>query len=213
MKELLLLNRVSNQEVQWEYSPVCYDEKIHIRLRNFNTNKMIMGFENKLNFLLVYLINNYLKSLEGKAEFKADIELTKQSNKYDEETFVKYIVKFKQTDEFKFLFNTVCNKYISCKDIRIAGLYSKKEHPNAWDSFGHISPNLLPKTDTKGLTLIANFTKVLGITLQQYLFNDNYILMISNYKFKNPNTKFENKLQKKIQKTLNNNLKETTLWE
>ena len=58
MKELLLINRVGNTSDRGiVYNAVCHDGKIHIRMKNYmESNRYIMGFEDKLTFLMVYLM-------------------------------------------------------------------------------------------------------------------------------------------------------------
>lgn len=211
MKQLLLIKRINSNDTQWEYNPVCHDDKIHIRFKHYTSNKMIIGFEDKLTFLSVYLVNSFLNSLNGKQEFKADLTMCKNTTKYNDDIFVKYITKFKDTTEFRILFEIVSNKF-NCKDIRFSPLYSHKDNPSVWDLFGHMLSNM----NTEYEKCLSNFSKSLGISLQDYLFNDDYILLISNFKFKNPNTKFENKLNRKLKKELDGKgdlqVEKTELW-
>lgn len=207
MKELLLIKRINCKENKWDYNPVCHDDKIHIRLKHFNSNKMIIGFEDKLTFLLVFLLKNYLKSLQGKPEYEVDMRIKGHSG----DIFSKYVGKFKSTDEFRILLEILSNKFIDCRDVRITEVYTRKSQLTLDDLFGHINSTLV--SNETNINNLSSFTKALDISLQDYLFNDDFILLISNFKFKNPNTKFENKVTRKVEKRLKNKIENTDLEE
>ena len=157
---------------------VCSDNKIHIRVKDYLNYEVIRGFEKKLTYLITYLINT---------SFKTSISEKNPSH---------ILKEFLKSDEVNEITNTINSNIanIKFKGIKIKTNYNKKDclqYP-----FGNINLDYFPILADKGSLQI--FLKTFKISLKDYLFDDRYIVILSDLKYKSDcNIKFKNKEIKK----------------
>ena len=170
---------------------LCWDNKIHIRFRDYNSNQTIKGFEGKLTYLLSYLMNyGYLPKVLEKNNFK-ECDLIKDFlNTKAIITLCNNIRLFAMEDNFK-------------------GLKLSKNYKKDTDViyFGKTDINCFPINDgsleiRKDISLNSFLESFGNISLIEYLFNDAYSVVISEYK--------EDKKNKFIKKEERKLLKETS---
>ena len=179
-----------------ELNYVCSDNKIHIRFRDFDNEQVISGFERKLTYLLTYLMNySYLPSIIGK---------------YDDKTLIKNFSKSLDVLQV----THAIDLYISdrkSKGIKLKVNYKKSKCL----PFGSVNKDCFPlnmKDDVIEVGSLKAFLNKLKINLDEYLFNDSYIIILRENKRKDVNNKFINKQAKKLEKTKGFNLSLAELW-
>lgn len=173
---------------------LCHDNKVHIRLRDYTKAEVLKGFEAKLTYLITYLFNyNFLPKFVGKPDLKA---LLKNFNT--------------KSDEMKEL-NEALRPYMQedFKGIKVTANYRKSGN---FSPFGTLDPDFCP-TLKDGKLMISTglkfFLKSFNTTLQDFLFNDAYEVILVVEKEKILYNKFKNRQERK--KTKGQTV-EVSLW-
>ena len=159
----------------------CFDKKIHVRLRDFNHKCSIYGFENKLAYLLTYLIHtDYAIPLD------------------DYEHLNKVLKNFGTTDQVMEIVSVIANRTLNTKvkGIKILKNYNRQK---TCKPFGDVVLEAFPDTtDIIGKNALNTFLKKLNVTLEEYLYNDGiYLILTDKNKVKNTNQKFNNKAKQR----------------
>ena len=188
----VIYNYIPNYSDNWVWNYpkyTCYDNKVHIRLRDFNSNQVIKGFEAKLTYLLAYILHfNLLSDKEYKT--KNIIRILQDLSETEEVEKIKLCIR-KFTNDSNF------------KGLKISKNYNKG---NLID-LGEVDNNCFPVSSSDNS--IENFLSKLHInTLSEYLFNDSYKIVIKEEKQLKDN-KFTRKQLKKLK---NKNLDFEKLW-
>lgn len=152
--------RADEKDINW----LCSDRKIHIRLRDYNKPEVIVGFINKLTYLVTYLVNSgCTASLESMRE-NPD----------------KYLSTFCENDEsFLHLVDFIKSSLHDSRysGIKVTKVYRKKK-VNKPNSFGIISDGAMPVEDGYKLGDLSFFIGEFRIPLYEFLFNDAYTLVL-----------------------------------
>lgn len=177
-------------------SYLCADNKVHIRFRDFKEDECIKGFEKKLTYLLTYLVNYaYLPSIVGS---------------YDENTLINNFLK---TSDLTSIYNVIkANE----RSNNFRGLKARKNYKKQdCKPFGAVDMQCFPMVYKDGVAAAGSldtFLKAFKVSLKDYLFDDNYIIVIkSKRNNKELNNKFVNRAAKKKQRK-NNEYHLTDLW-
>jgi len=148
----------------------CSDNKVHIRLRDFNKPQIISGFEDKLAYLISFIFfsekDKTLKDLLS-SMYLEDINVVLEN----------YIV------------NKTGYKY---KGLKIKENYSRKDKHNI---YGKIDINCFPFSELENCNYLDYFQQRFKINLYDFLFNDAYKIMIHKKQEQKEN-KFIRKKQK-----------------
>ena len=161
---------------------LCHDNKVHIRLRDYSKAEVLKGFEAKLTYLITYLFNyTFLPKFVGRSDVKA---LLKNFNS--------------KSEEMKEL-NEALRPYMQeeFKGIKVSANYRKK---STFSPFGTLEPDFCPTLkDGKLITStgLKFFLKSFNTTLQDFLFNDAYEVVLVVEKQKTLYNKFKNKQERK----------------
>lgn len=158
----------------------CWDNKIHIRFKDYKKAQVVEGFEAKLAYLLSYLINfSYLPNILEVKNEKILIE------------------DFLSTDDAKTILATI-ESYMSNYNFKFNGIKLSKNYnrQNELKYFGKAFLECFPFNRNKEIAYKAclkEFLLNLGkISLFDYLFNDGYKIIIHEAKERKIN-KFERK--------------------
>lgn len=151
---------------------LCADNKIHIRLRDYDKEEVISGFIGKLTYLVTYLVN-YVEGA-NKDRFASDDDLLAWATSNINEYLGKLIRMDLHDDSFKGL-------KIS-KNFRRIKNYSK---------LGSIANGLCPYSH--GQCSLSSFIETMRISLYDFLFNDAYEVVIVKSKDKRVYQKYVNK--------------------
>ena len=166
-----------------DISFLCADKKVHIRFRDFIEAEVISGFEKKLTYLLTYLMNySFLPSIIGKY---SDKELIDNFLKTSDLTSVYRVIKV----------NECSNKFRGFKLLK----NYKKRHCKP---FGEVDNECFPMCHENNMVTLGSlemFLRMFKVTLKDYLFDDNYSVIIKSIKNKKENVKFINKAEKRKQ--------------
>lgn len=210
MKEILLITNIKNKNngLNNTYDPTCFDNKIHIRLRNFESSDVIAGFESKLTFTLEYFLALFIKSFPS---YSVDFNIKDNNDATKQYIFSKYINEFKQSDAFKEIYNDL-NTVVDFIDIDIKPLYSKKFQTTKVSQFG----NILDIVDENLLTNnVRDFTNSFNKeSIKSFILDDSVSLLITEVNEDNPNEKYLNKNARKIAREIKkgNGYQENKLW-
>lgn len=169
---------------QNELNFICSDNRVHVRFRDFDSPCVIAGFEQKLTYLLTYLMNySYMRTT---------LIL------YSEDELIDGFLKSSDVAEINSCIRTEsCNmKY---KGIKLRKKYSKVKN-DSYKAFGSVNLACFPIHTEESMIKTGNlevFLSAFKISLRDYLFNDNYIVIIDDIKTSEINKKFINKMNKK----------------
>jgi hypothetical protein len=174
---------------------ICFDSKVHVRFRDFNSEMLIIGFEKKLSYLLTYLMNySYLPKVIGM---------------YDKNTLIDTFLRSSDVATiYTCISNNTCGK--TFKGIRLKPNYKKTE----CEPFGNVDIKCFPTKLVNGVVQVGDlhtFLSTLKISLDEYLFNDSYVVIIREDKQIDINKKFINRENKK-QRKLASDFDITQLW-
>lgn len=176
---------------------VCFDNKIHIRFKDYNSEEVIVGFEKKLTYLLTYLMNySYLSTLVGN---------------YSDDEIINNFLTTKDVLEILDCIKLYIND-IKIKGIKLNKNYNRKTNIK---SFGDVNPECFPLYENDGIVRNGNlklFLKTFKITLNDYLFNDDYVILILKDKEINVNKKFIDRMNRRLSKVEESNFNITELW-
>lgn len=159
-----------DDKVKFIYS----DKKVHFRFRDFNKNEHVQGFEKKLIYLMEYLFNFcYMPS------FRSNSPVTKE----------EILLNFLQSKDVKDL-ERIISKFIP--DIKFKGLkayfnYNKQEDLKP---FGDVKDAYFP---VKGENSLKAFQIKMRVSIEDFLFNNQYSIVLHNGYRKDVNKKFKNK--------------------
>ena len=176
---------------------VCYDNKIHVRFKDYNSEEIIVGFEKKLTYLLTYIMNySYLPKVVGE---------------YDEN---KIIYNFLKTNDVNEILNCIKNYIydVKIKDIKLRKNYNRKDKIKP---FGDVNPECFPLNENNGILIggdLKTFLRKFKINLNDYLFNDSYIIIISKDREIDINKKFIDRMNRRLSKVEASNYDVTELW-
>lgn len=175
---------------------ICSDNKIHSRFRDFNSEELIIGFEKKLAYLLTYLMNySYLPRIIGD---------------YDTDTLIKNFLKSSDVATIIAAVNIYNGSKI--RGIRLRKNYNKKVDCKP---FGDTDSNCFPlniKDDIIQCGDLNSFLSKLKISLDEYLFNDSYVIILREHREFEVNKKFINKMNKKLSRLSSSNYNVEELW-
>lgn len=159
------------------FNYLCFDDKVHLRFRDFNSEMIISGFEKKLGYLLSYLMNySYLPSV---------------LNIYDKETLIETFLK---SNDVINIYNSISKNIFNNKFKGIQLKLNYRKGP--CEGFGAVTSSCFPRRVVDGVEQVGNlstFLSAFNISLDSYLFDDRYTVLIVENKSKNPNKKFINK--------------------
>lgn len=174
----------ANEDINY----ICFDNKIHVRFRDYNSEQVISGFEKKLSYLLTYLMNySYLPKIVGK---------------YDTEKLIKGFLNSSDITTIISTINIHCNT--SIKGIKLKPNYNKKKE---YKAFGNLITNYFPLVLVDDIIETGNldsFLSTIKLSLEEYLFNDKYLIVLNEFKVQDINKKFTNRMNKKSNKILGN---------
>lgn len=175
---------------------ICFDNKIHVRFRDFNKEEFIIGFEKKLVYLLSYLINySYIPKL---------------SQKYSNKTILSHFLSYQEVIDIIYTISSHVNRNFTGLTIKP----NYKKHQNNYKYFGDVDAKFFPiciKEDLIQESSLNVFLDAFNISLYEYLFNDNYIIWLHNKEFK-VNTKFETRKLRKLNNRKDKNINLVELW-
>ena len=147
---------------------LCSDLKVHIRLRDYDHEEVISGVINKLTYLVTYLI---------------------QRGNLDRVDADKAIEKFVNNNaDFDEVVRAIGYR------IKVTKNYRKKGITNPLGSMGN---GVCPMEDGYIYGNLAFFLCKLNLTLDEFLWNDAYEIVISKAKETNVYKKFLNKVSRK----------------
>ena len=157
---------------------LCFDGKVHVRFRDFNSEMLVMGFERKLIYLLTYLMNySYAPKVIGM---------------YDENAIIDAFLKSADvTAIYQAIEAHSCAK--SFKGIKLKKNYKRQGINSA---FGTNEPSCFPLRALDSIVEtgdLQTFLNMFRISLDEYLFNDSYIIILHEAKPLTANKKFLNK--------------------
>lgn len=171
---------ISNEVINY----ICFDNKVHVRFRDFNSEMLIIGFEKKLSYLLTYLMNySYLPKVIGM---------------YDQATLIDTFLK---SSDVAAIYSAIASNSC-CKNFK--GIKLKPNYKRGkCEPFGEVDINCFPTNYIDGLIQMGDlhtFLSVLKVSLTEYLFNDSYVIILREAKKLDINRKFINRQNKKQNK-------------
>ena len=163
---------------------LCSDNKIHIRLRNYEQKEVIHGFIDKLTYLITYLICGKWADMPAASPEKIISNFTKLDADFNN---IEHIVKLSlHEDDFA--------------GINIRKVYRKK--PISKDKLlGSFAEGTCPASkETTWARSLSNFLSAFNVSLGDYLFNDAYEVVITDEVGEKPHCyqKFINKKENKV---------------
>ena len=175
----------------------CWDNKIHLRFRDYKTAQNIKGFESKLTYLISYLFNYcYLPTV---------------LNDCDNDKLLS-----------NFLSNSDLNKVLNAINIFINPFKTtgfkigKNYNKSTCKYFGDNIITCFPLTVSDGIVEIGSLNQFLsnfgGISLQDYLFNDGYEIHLRDFDNSEKLNKFQRKDIKRQEKINSKNIDLVDLW-
>ena len=202
MKEVLVIRRVKTQHngCNLSYDPTCFDKNIHIRLKKYDGDELIAGFEQKLIFTIEHLLQKFIKTFPS---YSVDFNIKDDSDATKNYIFSKYINEFKQTDQYKSIRDELYG-LINFDDIVIKPVYSKKETITKESQFG----NILDIVDID-LNDLVEFNN----SIRSFLLDDSISLLLTEVE-DNLNEKYLNRNARKLSKQIlkDNGYQENKLW-
>ena len=161
----------------------CFDNKVHIRFRDFNKPEVIAGFEKKLCYLLSYLMHySYLPKTIGK--YSIDTLLNDFSNTNDVLEIISTINYYNQLEPIS--------------GIKMRRNYKKNVISKPFGELDSDCFSVKYESDIIKVCDLDYFLEKLNISLFDYLFNDKYQIIITNKKQSDINTKFISKENRKL---------------
>lgn len=178
---------------------ICSDNKVHIRFRDYDSEGTVAGFEQKLTYLISYLMNySYLTDLIPP---------------YNDNDAIKDFLKSSDLAEINSCIRSHTGN-LNYRGIKLRKNYKKKDLHD-YKSFGSVNINcfpILPVESVRHRGSLKTFLSTFKISLDDYLFNDNYVISIQNIDLSKVNTKFINKMNKKEEAMQRENMVVASLW-
>ncbi len=185
------------------YTPLCSDNKVHIRFRDYVGAETIAGLEAKLTYLLTYVFNKEFVYTEVSRD---DDRISSGNFEY---LWNKYITRFLTTKSYLEI-RDLLREHFGVDDILFMPKYTKSRYSNPWEQFGSLLPGtciLISSEDRlNGSGSLDAFLSALGISLEKFLLDDAYYLTLGekagpqniNSKFIKKNIKKKHLKKKKI---------------
>lgn len=169
----------------------CYkDGKIHVRLNKFgHKNQIISGFEDKLSFLVTFLINKFVDR-----EILSKDVMNKALNDKDDSLLNNIVDSFiKESEEYELVRDTISKHlHVESSDFKIVTL-NYKRIKSSLDRIGEcylfLNDDSIYYCDLSLFFYHLNFMSS-NDKIDEFLFNDKYYIEISNKEFKVNNDKF-----------------------
>lgn len=175
----------------------CFDKRIHVKLKDYNKPRKLIGFENKLNYLISYLLHyQYLSK-------------TKNLSKNED-----LLLKFSKTPDILEILKVIQQYAIEHDILGISIKYVNKENKygNLYHPYFPLDFDENYNYDKRYTYDLEYFLNKLNISIYDYLFNDKYIIILGKNIKNTANNKFMKK-QIKHQKRLNDiDLDTVNLW-
>lgn len=163
---------------------LCIDDKVHIRLRDYDRPESIKGFINKLTFLLTYLAN---ASNNSAAELNPDEHISLFCD--NSEDFRMIVNSLKRNLEPRF------------SGIKLTKAYRKKGRGPKAGPLGSMTVGTAPLIDGKLYGDLKYFLDSIRLSLDTYLFDDAYSIQIQPAAEGASYAKFANKLNRKVSRS------------
>ena len=163
---------------------LCSDDKLHIRLRDYDHEEVISGFVNKLTYVITYLIQNYVAG-----------------NKSDEEVIDSFVKNDAAFCEISLWLNEeFTSRGVNYKGIKLSKSYRKVKKNSK--SLGSFKEGTCYLEGGCKFASFENFALSLGIVnLGTFLLNDAIdLVIVKDTSKKSCYTKFTNKQVKKVKK-------------
>lgn len=163
---------------------ICSDNKVHIRFKDFNSPCVVAGFEQKLTYLLTYLMN--YSYMQNALIHSGDDQLLEGFLKSSDVGVINACIRGES-----------CN--VKYKGIKLRKKYSKVID-DTYAAFGDVNIAAFPIHTQDSMVMTGSldfFLSAFRISLRDYLFNDNYIVIIDEIKTSKLNRKFINKMNRK----------------
>lgn len=178
---------------------ICFDNKIHIRLKDFNKEELIIGFEKKLTYLLSYLINySYIPKLVG--------------NYTDKDVLRSFLLDETVAKIIAFIGSCIEDKSVAYEGILLKPNYKKDK--KALKYFGDTDIRFFPleiKNNVMEAGSLDFFLQAFNIDLYSYLFDDAYAIWLHEKELK-PTKKFDSRKLRKLNRQNNRNIDIAELW-
>lgn len=163
---------------------LCSDNKVHIRLRNYEQKEVIHGFIDKLTYLITYLICGKWADMPAASP---EIIISNFINLDEDFKNIEQSVKFSLHED-------------NFAGINIHKVYRKK--PISKDKLlGSFTEGTCPASkETTWARSLSSFLSAFNISLAEYLFNDAYEVVITDEVGEKPHRyqKFINKKENKV---------------
>lgn len=183
----LSLKQIKDNKVKsLDFNPLCCDNCFHIRFRDYSSSGLIIGVQQKLEFLITLLFNQ---------KFLKEHILSEDIDCKDFKTiWEKYSREFGNTEIFLSLLDKVKKHYPKCEGILLTPQYRKIKYTSPWKQFGFIPDKLYEATEDDFKYFLST----------NWLFNDTEYIEISEEidltetysKFTNKETRAKTKKQK-----------------
>lgn len=169
-------------------SALCYDNKVHIRLKAFDKNQVLRGFENKLTYLLTFLAGFGFEGVQDFNNSEVLKEIAQYFKTYHADLFGENFKGFKITESLS------------------------KHHKLGYIKSGWY-PEFLEEEQTAHNAL-AHLMNSLNTNLSDFLFQDAYEIVLTKEPVKKSyNQKFSKKMERKKLKAQNKKVAlEVDLW-
>lgn len=177
---------------------ICSDNKIHIRLRDFNKEMFLIGFERKLTYLLSYLINySYIPKLIGE---------------YSEQDVLESFLLSEDVLNITSFIEQLVDNTLGFEGLLLSANYKRSK--TNYKYFGKVKHKYFPlniKNDLIEIGNLAFFLKAFNVTLYDFLLDDNYVIWLHDKNLE-VTKKFDRRQSKKAQTAASRNKDIAKLW-
>lgn len=162
----------------------CWDNKLHIRYRDFDRPEVISGFMDKLTYLITYVTNK-------KVLYETLNEADRDSHDF-KAFWNKYVAKVYESNDFKTLVRAVKVSVPECEGIELSKNYRKNAYGEALLQFGSLKVGTYPADENDRGSLedilreifhfayagkdVNTYQFFTACELQQFLFDDRYTI-------------------------------------
>ena len=175
------------QQANDNISKKCYDNLLHVRLRDYVTGDVISGVVDKISFLITYLYQSMMYVWKDVGHNELDGEIL-------EKCYQGYLENLFDTNDMSEIVFRV-KEYLGCDGIKVLKKYTKPMYKTVREAFGMIEGfKFTIKNDTL-MKLLDN----LGLTLKELLLNDGIELIITDEEDR-PSTRYEKYINRKFGK-------------
>lgn len=182
-----------------EVDPICSDGYLHIRFRDYENECDIVGFEQKLTYLITTIFNKGFYFMEI-----PDRDKTSKDFKY---IWDKYSEKFLNSSHISELLDELKVMYPGLKGIKLYPNYRKDGYKDAMRQFGSVAEGAYPALHSDNgsdgrcfsfFFLISSFSTPSSFKIRNFLFDDKCYLKISELKTYDVYSKFVNRKNRKV---------------